>query len=117
MYVCLRVGKMDAAVKMEKLGIGAPIEGVENAEAQGADMQPWNSIEEGEIYSIAVKAKDARGVGIGKIGNFVIFVKNAKTRIGNVYKVKVTKVHRTFAYAELVDNDKQFIGNGSLLEL
>ena len=48
-----------------------------------------------------VDAKGARGEGIGRIGNFVVFVKNAKTRIGNVYKVKVTKVHRTFAYAEL----------------
>lgn len=74
-------------------------------------------VEEGIEYSMKVNAKGARGEGIGKIGNFVIFVKNAKTRIGNVYKVKVTKVHRTFAYAELRDSKQQFIGNGSLVDL
>lgn len=75
------------------------------------------SVEEGTEYSMKVDAKGARGEGIGKIGSFVIFVKNAKTRIGNVYKVKITKVHRTFAYAELRDPKHQFIGNGSLIDL
>lgn len=74
-------------------------------------------VEEGSEYSMKVDAKGARGEGIGKIGSFVIFVKNAKTRIGNVYKIKVTKVHRTFAYAELRDSKQQFIGNGSLVDL
>lgn len=74
-------------------------------------------VEEGEMYHVAVRAKDARGAGIGRVGNFVIFIKNAKTRIGNIYKVKVTKVYRTFAYAELAEGEKQFVGNGSLLEL
>jgi len=75
-----------------------------------------SDIEEGLEYSMKVDAKGARGEGIGRIGNFVIFVKNAKTRIGNVYKVKVTKIHRTFAYAELKDSKQQFIGNGSLVD-
>ncbi|MGD0510631.1 MAG: TRAM domain-containing protein [Candidatus Micrarchaeaceae archaeon] len=75
-----------------------------------------NDIGEGLEYSMRVDAKGARGEGIGRIGNFVIFVKNAKTRIGNVYKVKVTKIHRTFAYAELKDSKQQFIGNGSLVD-
>ncbi|MGI0100238.1 MAG: TRAM domain-containing protein [Candidatus Micrarchaeaceae archaeon] len=74
-------------------------------------------LEEGLEYSMKVDAKGARGEGIGKIGNFVIFVNNARTRIGNVYKVKVTKVHRTFAYAELRDSKQQFIGNGSAIDL
>lgn len=75
-----------------------------------------SDIEEGLEYSMKVDAKGARGEGIGRIGDFVIFVKNAKTRIGNVYKVKVTKIHRTFAYAELKDSKQQFIGNGSLVD-
>jgi predicted RNA-binding protein with TRAM domain len=75
-----------------------------------------NDIGEGLEYSMRVDAKGARGEGIGRIGDFVIFVKNAKTRIGNVYKVKVTKIHRTFAYAELKDSKQQFIGNGSLVD-
>ena len=41
---------------------------------------------------------------------------NSKTRIGNVYKVKITKVHRTFAYAELREPKHQFVGNGSLVD-
>lgn len=75
------------------------------------------NLEEGTEHNLKVDAKGARGEGIGRIGDFVIFVKNAKTRIGNIYKVKVTKVHRTFAYAELKDNKQQFIGNGSLVDL
>jgi predicted RNA-binding protein with TRAM domain len=74
-------------------------------------------VEEGLEYSLKVDAKGARGEGIGKIGNLVVFVKNAKTRIGNIYKVKVTKVHRTFAYAELQNSKQQFVGNGSLVDL
>lgn len=83
----------------------------------GESMQDEYGIEEGQEYSLKVDAKGARGEGIGKIGDLVVFVKNAKTRIGNMYKVKVTKVHRTFAYAELKDAKQQFVGNGSLVDL
>jgi len=75
-----------------------------------------NDIEEGLEYQMKVDAKGARGEGIGKIGNLVVFVKNAKTKIGNIYKIKVTKVHRTFAYATLSDAKQQYIGNGSLVD-
>ena len=80
-------------------------------------MVDERAIEEGMELDLKVEAKGARGEGIGKVGDFVIFVNHAKTRIGNIYKVKVTKVYRTFAYAELAEGGKQFIGNGSLLEL
>ena len=75
-----------------------------------------DGIEEGLVYDMRVDAKGARGEGIGKIGKFVVLVKNAKTRIGNIYKVKVTRVYRTFAYAELNDLKHQFIGSGSLID-
>lgn len=71
---------------------------------------------EGSIYDMRVDAKGARGEGIGRIGKFVVLIKNAKTRIGNVYEVKVTRVYRTFAYAELNDGKRQFIGSGSLID-
>ncbi|MCL4389583.1 TRAM domain-containing protein [Candidatus Marsarchaeota archaeon] len=74
-------------------------------------------VEEGSEYDMQVRAKGTRGEGIGRIGDFVVFVNNAKTRIGNNYKVRVTKVHRTFAYAEVSKPTGNFIGNGSLLEL
>ncbi len=73
-------------------------------------------LQEGEMYSVDIKGKSPRGEGIGSVNGYVVFVKNAKTRIGKAYKVKVTDVHRTFAYAEIVDEDsKYFIGNGSLI--
>ncbi len=73
-------------------------------------------VEEGEVYDLRVNAKGARGEGIGRIGNLVVFVNNAKTRIGNNYRVKVTKVYRTFAYAEVSGAIRELIGNGSQLE-
>ncbi|MDE1868372.1 MAG: TRAM domain-containing protein [Candidatus Micrarchaeota archaeon] len=74
------------------------------------------SVEEGTVYDMKIDAKGARGEGIGHVGRFVVFVRNAKTRIGNVYRVKVTKVYRTFAYAELKEAKHQFIGSGSMLD-
>ena len=74
------------------------------------------ALSEGEEFLVKVGAKDAHGEGIARIGNLVIFVKNGKTRIGNMYKIKLTKIHRTFAYARLVENKRQLIGNGSVLE-
>ena len=73
------------------------------------------NIEEGETYQLRVDAKDARGEGIGKVGDLVVFVQNAKTRIGNIYNIKITKMHRTFAFAELCNSKRRFVGNGSAL--
>ena len=80
------------------------------------DEMTARDLEEGTVYDLKVDAKGARGEGIGKVGKFVVLVKNAKTRIGNIYKVKVTRVYRTFAYAELNDEKRQFIGSGSLID-
>lgn len=82
----------------------------------GQEYDPEGSVEEGTVYDMKVDAKGARGEGIGRVGKFVVFVKNAKTRIGNIYKIKVTKVYRTFAYAELQGAKRQFVGGGSMLD-
>ncbi len=74
-----------------------------------------SEVEEGSVYNVTVDAKGARGEGIGKVGPMVVFVKNAKTRIGNAYDVRITKVYRTFAYAELNHPRHLFVGNGSAL--
>ncbi|MCL5433680.1 MAG: TRAM domain-containing protein [Candidatus Marsarchaeota archaeon] len=71
-------------------------------------MEP-NFVEIGATYEIRIDAKGVRDEGIGKVGNFIIFIKDAKTRIGNMYKVKITKVYRTFAYGELVDINKPIV--------
>ncbi|MGC8647629.1 MAG: TRAM domain-containing protein [Candidatus Micrarchaeia archaeon] len=75
------------------------------------------SIVEGGVYELKIDAKGAHGEGIGKIGDFVVFVKNAKTRIGNIYKVRLTKAYRTFGYAELHESGENFVGNGSMIDL
>ena len=79
-------------------------------------------ISEGETLELSITAKNMHGEGISTVNNTVVFVRNAKTRIGKTYSVKITKVHRTFAYAELVGEDaradtdsKYFIHNGSLI--
>jgi predicted RNA-binding protein with TRAM domain len=69
----------------------------------------------GETYDMRIAAKDPRGEGIGKINDVVVFVRNAKSRLGKTYKVRITNLHETFAYAEPIDNSKPFIGNGSLI--
>ncbi len=60
-----------------------------------------DELTEGAEYTVEVYAKGARGEGIGRVGNVVVMIKDAKTRIGRQYNVRVTKIHRTFAYAEI----------------
>lgn len=108
-------GNMEEETRLGEMVVEPAAQANESLEKQATGRML--GVEEGEVYNVAIRAKDARGAGIGRVGNFVIFIKNAKTRIGNIYKVKVTKVYRTFAYAELAEGGKQFIGNGSLLEL
>ncbi len=74
-----------------------------------------DELEEGKTYDVRVDARNPHGEGIGKVNNVIVFIRNAKTKIGKMYRIKVTKVQRTFAYAELTDNSKFFIGNGSLI--
>lgn len=81
----------------------------------GSGIMELGNVIEGEMYDVQVAAKNTHGEGIGRVKDFIIFIKNAKTRIGKVYKVKITKVYRTFAYAEPTENNKFFIGNGSLI--
>ncbi len=68
------------------------------------------ALEEGKVYDVKIEAKNARGEGIGKIEGFVVFIKNAKVRIGKNYKVIISKVYNTFAYGNLL-NDNDFIIN------
>lgn len=71
-------------------------------------------IVEGLEYEVEVCAKGARGEGIGRLGDMVVLIRNAKTRVGNLYRVKITKVHRTFVYAELNNPRQPLIGNSIL---
>ncbi len=72
-------------------------------------------LEVGQIYDLRVSAKNSQGEGIGRVNDFVVFVKNTKTRIGKRYRIKITDKHKDFAYGESLENSKYFIGNGSLI--
>ena len=72
-------------------------------------------LKEGSELELQVYAKGIRGEGISKSGNIIVLIKNAKIRVGNKYKVKVTKIHRTFVDAELNNANSQFIGNSALI--
>lgn len=58
-------------------------------------------VSEGDVVDVKIDAVGGKGDGIGKIDNFVIFVKGAKA--GETVKAKITEVKRTFAVAEKVE--------------
>jgi predicted RNA-binding protein with TRAM domain len=58
---------------------------------------------EGEMYDVRLNARNPKGEGIGRINNIIVFVRDAKARIGKIHKVRITKLYRTFAYAELAE--------------
>jgi predicted RNA-binding protein with TRAM domain len=62
-------------------------------------------IEKGELVDLQIRAKTPHGEGIGKVRETMVFVRNAKTRMGKSYKVRITDVHRSFAYAELAEEN------------
>lgn len=60
-------------------------------------------LEVGSIHQVKVSAKGAMEEGIGRLGERVVFIKNSKTRLGNVYNVRITKVDGASVYAEVPD--------------
>lgn len=74
-----------------------------------------NELEEGATYDVRIVARNQRGEGIGRIEGVVVFIKNAKARIGREYRVRITNSHKTFAYAESLEETRPLIGNGSLI--
>ncbi len=58
---------------------------------------------EGDELEVNVAAKAPSGEGICRVNNFIIFIRNKKTKVGSTYKVKIVKKHRTFAYADLIN--------------
>ncbi|MCS7097899.1 MAG: TRAM domain-containing protein [Candidatus Methanomethyliaceae archaeon] len=57
-------------------------------------------VKEGEEYEVDIKEISRRGEGIARIEGFVVFVPN--TKIGDHVRVKVTRVARRYATAEIV---------------
>ena len=59
-----------------------------------------NSVRMGEVLNLKITAENPHGEGIAKKDEFVIFVKGAKS--GQVCKVKIKEIKRTYAIAERV---------------
>lgn len=78
-------------------------------------------MEKGQIVEVKIEDMSSEGQGIGKADGFVVFVPGAV--IGDSAKVKLTKVKKTYGFAELIqitemsplrydDFDCSFSGNG-----
>ncbi len=57
-------------------------------------------MKEGEEYDITIEAVGAKGDGIGKINNFVVFV--AGGQVGEKLRVRIDRVLNKFAIAQSV---------------
>lgn len=65
-------------------------------------------VEVGDVVDISITGQGGHGDGIGKVEDFVVFVKGAKR--GEKCRVKITDVKRTFAVGEKVsgvDDDSE----------
>lgn len=60
-------------------------------------------VEEGKTYDVTIEDVGREGDGLARIDNFVVFV--AGTKVGDKVKVRVTKVLRRMAIAEVVTDE------------
>jgi len=65
----------------------------------GGGMRP-SPVEEGKVYDVKIEDMGREGDGLARIENFVVFV--AGTKVGDQVKVRITKVLRRMAIAEVV---------------
>jgi predicted RNA-binding protein with TRAM domain len=55
----------------------------------------------GEEYEVAIKETSQRGEGIARIEGLVVFVSKAKA--GDNVRIRITRISRKFAEADLVE--------------
>jgi len=67
---------------------------------RGEDRFTPKPVEVGKEYDVDIQELSRRGEGIARIQGLVIFVPNAKQ--GDHIKIKVTRISRRFAEAEVV---------------
>ncbi len=58
-------------------------------------------VDAGETYEVTIEDLAREGDGIARVSGFVIFVPG--TSVGDEVSIKVTKVMRKFAFAELAE--------------
>lgn len=59
----------------------------------------------GDVFEVTVESVGEKGDGVAKKNGFVLFIPNTKR--GDAVKVRVTKVFRKFAFAEVVEKVEQ----------
>lgn len=57
-------------------------------------------VEEGKVYDAKIEDLGREGDGLARIQNFVVFVPG--TKVGDQVKVRITRVLRRMAFAEVV---------------
>jgi predicted RNA-binding protein with TRAM domain len=71
---------------------------------RGGGRFPPKPVEIGKEYEVDIQELSRRGEGIARIEGFVIFVPNTKQ--GDHVKIKVTRISRRFAEAQVVGEAK-----------
>ncbi len=61
-------------------------------------------INEGEKHEVTIQDIGKEGDGVAKIENFVVFVPD--TKVGDEVTIEITKVLRTLAFGEVVEDGK-----------
>jgi 23S rRNA (uracil1939-C5)-methyltransferase len=67
---------------------------------EGRRFEAPKPVSAGDIVTVEIVGQGGQGDGIGKVEDFVIFVKGGKR--GEKCRVKITEVKRTFATGEKV---------------
>ncbi len=58
-------------------------------------------INRGEVYTVSIIDVNEKGQGVAKVRGFPVYVFDAT--VGDKVKVKITKVYRNFALAEVIE--------------
>lgn len=59
------------------------------------------SVKEGTVLDVTVTETGKRGDGVAHVGSYVVFVTNARVKIGDRVKVKVVKISKNTAFTVL----------------
>ncbi len=65
------------------------------------DFESRPPVEVGDVRSVKIEALGSGGDGIARIGGFVVFVPG--TKVNDEVTVRITKVLRKYAFAEVVE--------------
>ena len=71
---------------------------------QGTRRFPPKPVKIDEEYEVDIKEISQRGEGIARIEGLVVFV--PKSKVGDHARIRITRISRKFAEAELVERQK-----------